>query len=56
MNFNLLQIGFLGQVAVLPYKEDYLVYKFQPSNGLHTTSNRITVWKGLFGVQILTFK
>jgi hypothetical protein len=52
-NFNL-QIGFIKQVTVLPYKQDYLVYNFGYSNRLHTTSNSITVRKGLFGVDLQT--
>jgi hypothetical protein len=54
-NFDL-QIGFILQITLLPYKKDYLVYDFGSSNRLHTTSNRITIQKGLFGVQILIFK
>jgi hypothetical protein len=45
-NFDL-QIGFILQVTVLPYKKDYSVYDFGSSNRFHTTSNRITVGKGL---------
>ena len=46
-NFNL-QVGVIGQVTVLPYAGDYLVYKFCSSNWLHTTCNSITVQGGLF--------
>jgi hypothetical protein len=55
-NFDF-QIGFILQVTVSPYKEDYLVRKFCSSNRHNRTSNRIvTVGMGLFDVQILTFK
>ena len=54
-NFDL-QIGFILQVAVSPYKEHSLVCKFCSSNRHKRTSNCCTVGMELFGVQILIFK
>ncbi len=54
-NFNL-QIGVTGQGTVLPYWEDYFVYKFWSLKRLHRKSNCTLVGKGLLGVQILTFE
>jgi hypothetical protein len=46
-NFDL-QIDSYGQVTILPYKQDYLVYEFCSSNRLIWTSNSITVLMGQF--------
>jgi hypothetical protein len=51
----LLQGKYIVLVTVVPYKEDYLVYKFLSSNRLQWTSKHITVQRGLFGVQICIF-
>ncbi len=45
-----------GIFIIFALQGDYLMNKFWYSNGLDTTSNSITLPRGLFGVQILFLK